>query len=135
KRELTPKAQVMLGRAGVLMVALVAGLIALDRTATILDLVGFAWAGFGAAFGPIVLLSLYWRRLTRWGALAGMVGGAVVAFSWGRSGLSDSLYEIVPGFAVGLVAAVGVSLLTARPGADVEEEFDEARRLAAPPAR
>lgn len=135
KRELTPKAQVMLGRAGVLMVALVAGLIALDPTATILDLVGFAWAGFGAAFGPIVLLSLYWRRLTRWGALAGMVGGAVVAFTWGRSGLSDSLYEIVPGFAVGLVAAVGVSLLTARPGADVEEEFDEARRLAAPPAR
>ncbi|PRZ08463.1 sodium/proline symporter [Isoptericola sp. CG 20/1183] len=134
RRDLSARAQVMLGRAGVLTVAIVAGLIAMDRTTTILDLVGFAWAGFGAAFGPIVLLSLYWRRLTRWGALTGMVGGAVVAFAWGRSPLSDSLYEIVPGFVVGLVAAVVVSLLTARPGADVEEEFVEARRLATAPA-
>ncbi|WP_402469976.1 sodium/proline symporter PutP [Isoptericola aurantiacus] len=128
-RELSPRAQVMLGRGGVLVVAVVAGIIALDRTTTILDLVGFAWAGFGAAFGPIVLLSLYWRRLTRWGALAGMVGGAVVAFVWGQTALSDTLYEIVPGFLVGLGAAIGVSLLTRAPVEEIEAEFDEARRL------
>jgi sodium/proline symporter len=131
-KEMSAKVQVMLGRAGVLAVALVAGLIALDRTTTILDLVGFAWAGFGAAFGPIVLLSLYWRRLNRWGALSGMVGGAVVAFAWGQSSLADSLYEIVPGFAVGLVAAVVVSLVTPRPGDEIDAEFESARRLAAP---
>ncbi|PZR55423.1 sodium/proline symporter PutP [Xylanimonas oleitrophica] len=124
RRELSTRAQVMLGRAGVLLVALVAGAIALDRTSTILDLVGFAWAGFGAAFGPVVLLSLYWRRLTAWGALAGMVGGAVVSFVWGRTGLADLLYEIVPGFAVCLVLAVVVSLLTPQPGPEVDAEFD-----------
>ncbi|MFI2104125.1 sodium/proline symporter PutP [Isoptericola sp. NPDC019693] len=127
---LSTRAEVMLGRAGVLVVAVVAGLIALDRTSSILDLVGFAWAGFGAAFGPVVILSLYWRRLTRWGALTGMVAGAVVAFAWGRSSLADSLYEIVPGFAIGLVVAVVVSLLTPRPDPAVLEEFDAARRLA-----
>ncbi|MCZ2264670.1 sodium/proline symporter PutP [Isoptericola sp. QY 916] len=127
---LSNRAEVMLGRAGVLVVAVVAGVIALDRTSSILDLVGFAWAGFGAAFGPVVILSLYWRRLTRWGALSGMVAGAVVAFVWGRSSLADSLYEIIPGFAVGLLAAVVVSLLTPRPDGAVVEEFDAARRLA-----
>jgi len=127
---LSTRAEVMLGRAGVLLVAIVAGLIALDRTSTILDLVGFAWAGFGAAFGPLVLLSLYWRRLSRWGALAGMVSGAAVAFVWGRTTLADSLYEIIPGFVTGLVVAVVVSLLTPRPDAAVLGEFDAARLLA-----
>ncbi|MFD6178539.1 MULTISPECIES: sodium/proline symporter PutP [unclassified Isoptericola] len=127
---LSTRAEVMLGRGGVLLVAIVAGLIALDRTSSILDLVGFAWAGFGSAFGPVVILSLYWRRLTRWGALSGMVAGAVVAFAWGRSGLADTLYEIVPGFAVGLLVAVVVSLLTPRPDAAVLGEFDAARALA-----
>ncbi|MCA5894540.1 sodium/proline symporter PutP [Isoptericola sp. NEAU-Y5] len=131
-RTMSNRAEVMLGRTGVLLVAVVAGIIALDRTATILDLVGFAWAGFGAAFGPIVLLSLYWRRLTRWGALSGMVVGATVAFVWGQTdSLADTLYEIVPGFVAGLVVAVVVSLLTPRPGGAVLEEFERARRLAA----
>ncbi|MGW8566151.1 sodium/proline symporter PutP [Isoptericola sp. NPDC055881] len=127
---LSPRAEVMLGRGGVLLVAVVAALIALDRTSSILDLVGFAWAGFGSAFGPVVVLSLYWRRLTRWGALSGMVAGAVVAFVWGRTSLADSLYEIVPGFAIGLLVAVVVSLVTPRPDGAVLEEFDAARRLA-----
>ncbi|GAA1726169.1 sodium/proline symporter PutP [Isoptericola hypogeus] len=130
-RTMSSRAEVMLGRAGVLLVAVVAGVIALDRTSSILDLVGFAWAGFGSAFGPVVILSLYWRRLTRWGALSGMVVGAVVAFVWGRSGLADTLYEIVPGFGAGLLVAVVVSWLTPRPDAAVLEEFDAARRLAA----
>lgn len=127
---LSARAEVMLGRAGVLLVALVAALIALDPAASILDLVGFAWAGFGSAFGPIVILSLYWRRLTRWGALSGMVAGAVVAFAWGRSDLASSLYEIVPGFLSGLVVAVVVSLVTRAPGQEVLTEFDAARRRA-----
>jgi sodium/proline symporter len=129
-RAMTPRTEVMLGRAGVLLVAVVAGIIAFDRTDTILDLVGFAWAGFGAAFGPTVLLSLYWRRLTSWGALSGMLVGAVVAFAWGRSPLADTLYELVPGFVLGGLVAIVVSLLTPAPSAAVRAEFAEATRLA-----
>ncbi|GAB4083613.1 sodium/proline symporter PutP [Myceligenerans cantabricum] len=129
-KEMTARVQVMLGRLGVLLVAVIAGLIAFDRTDTILDLVGFAWAGFGAAFGPIVILSLYWRRLTRWGALAGMVVGAGVAFAWGRSPLADTLYEIVPGFVLGALVALVVSLVTPAPSEAIREEFTEATRLA-----
>lgn len=129
-REMSARTQVMLGRAGVLLVAIVAAIIAFGRTDTILDLVGFAWAGFGAAFGPIVLLSLYWRRLTRWGALSGMVVGAVVAFAWGRSPLADTLYELVPGFVLGGLVAIVVSLLTPAPSEAIREEFGEATRLA-----
>ncbi|WP_104163562.1 sodium/proline symporter PutP [Cryobacterium sp. N22] len=126
KKDATPKQLVMLGRLGVLLVALVAGLIALNRDATILELVGFAWAGFGAAFGPVVLLSLYWKRLSTWGALAGMITGAVVVFIWGNSPLSDTMYEIVPGFAASLLSAVAVSLATHKPSAEIEAEFDAA---------
>ncbi|ROS79208.1 sodium/proline symporter PutP [Cellulomonas sp. PhB143] len=131
----TPKKGIVLGRLGVLAVTVVAGVIALDPDSSVLDLVGFAWAGFGAAFGPLILLSLYWKSLTRWGALAGMISGGVVAFVWGKvPALHDALYEIVPGFLVCLVVAVVVS--RARPERDVavaEEisaEFDGARTWA-----
>ncbi|WP_120339677.1 sodium/proline symporter PutP [Cryobacterium soli] len=126
KKDASPKQMVMLGRLGVLLVALVAGLIALNRDATILELVGFAWAGFGAAFGPVVLLSLYWKKLSTWGALAGMVTGAVVVFIWGNSPLSATMYEIVPGFAASLLVAVVVSLFTYKPSTEIETEFDAA---------
>jgi sodium/proline symporter len=129
-REMSARTQVMLGRAGVLLVAVIAAIIAFGRTDTILDLVGFAWAGFGAAFGPIVILSLYWSRLTQWGALSGMVVGAVVAFTWGRSDLADTLYELVPGFVLGALVAIVVSLLTRAPSEAIREEFAEATRLA-----
>ncbi|WP_130178736.1 sodium/proline symporter PutP [Cryobacterium sp. SO1] len=126
KKDASPKQMVMLGRLGVLLVALVAGLIALNRDATILELVGFAWAGFGAAFGPVVLLSLYWKKLSTWGALAGMVTGAVVVFIWGNSPLSATMYEIVPGFAASLLVAVVVSFATYKPSAEIDTEFDAA---------
>src|SRR5690606_5611149 len=73
---------VILGRVGVLAVGVVAAVLAIVPNATILGLVAFAWAGFGAAFGPVVLLSLFWRRLTNWGALAGIFVGAVGVFVW-----------------------------------------------------
>jgi len=126
KKDASPKQLVMLGRLGVLLVAVVAGLIALNRDATILELVGFAWAGFGAAFGPVVILSLYWKKLSTWGTLASMVTGAVVVFVWGNSPLSATMYEIVPGFIASLLVAVVVSLLTYRPSAEIDAEFDAA---------
>ncbi|MFJ2619354.1 sodium/proline symporter PutP [Glutamicibacter sp. NPDC087344] len=125
-RKASPKALVMLGRTGVLVIALIAAILALNPNSSILDLVAFAWAGFGAAFGPIVLLALYWRKLTAIGAFAGMVCGAVVVFVWGNiEVLSDNMYEIVPGFAINLIVAWLVSLKTYRPNTEIQAEFTE----------
>lgn len=118
RKEASQTELVAVGRISVLVVSLVAIGLAFDRSSNILSLVGNAWAGFGAAFGPIILLSLYWRGLTRDGALAGMVVGAVTVLFWlyapieidGKS-LSDILYEIVPGFVLSGVAAIVVSIV------------------------
>ncbi|UPW82970.1 sodium/proline symporter PutP [Lysinibacillus sp. Ag94] len=121
---------VFVGRVAVLVVAIVAGILAWNPDSSILDLVGFAWAGFGAAFGPVILLSLYWRKLTNYGALSGMVAGAATAFVWGKiKFLADTLYEIVPGFLVCLIVAVIVSALTYRPNKDIEDEFNRTEVL------
>ncbi|WZY01886.1 sodium/proline symporter PutP [Bacillus sp. FSL W7-1360] len=113
-RQRTPseKELVYIGRAAVVAVAVVALLFAWEQNKTILDLVGHAWAGFGAAFGPLMLLSLYWKRMTKWGALAGMVVGAVTVIAWVFAGLDKQLYEIVPGFIASSVAIYIVSLCT-----------------------
>ena len=122
---------VFVGRLAVLVVSIIAAFLAWNPNNSILDLVGFAWAGFGAAFGPIILLALYWRKLTNIGALAGMVSSAAVAFIWGKvPSLASALYEIVPGFIVCLLVAVVVSLVTYKPNREIEAEFDETiRRL------
>ena len=126
----TDQHYVFLGRMAVLLVSVIAAVLAWNPNNSILDLVGFAWAGFGAAFGPIILLALYWRKLTNYGALAGMVSGAVVAFVWGKvDALSSMLYEIVPGFAICLIVAVIVSIVTYKEDGEVQAEFDEMLRL------
>ncbi|WOC11187.1 sodium/proline symporter PutP [Gordonia sp. MP11Mi] len=130
RRELSDITYVRLGRLGVLAIAVIATVLALSPSNSILDLVAFAWAGFGAAFGPAIVLSLYWRRLTTWGALVGIVTGAVVAYAWGQSWLSDDMYEIVPGVAASFVATIIVSLITYRPNPEIDAEFDAAKRLA-----
>ncbi|MEX3746988.1 sodium/proline symporter PutP [Lysinibacillus xylanilyticus] len=124
------KHYVFIGRVAVLVVAIVAAILAWNPDSSILNLVGFAWAGFGAAFGPVILLSLYWRKLTNYGALSGMVTGAVTAFIWGKIDvLSDALYEIVPGFLVCLIVAVVVSIVTYKPNKDIEDEFNRTEVL------
>ncbi|MCG8047395.1 MAG: sodium/proline symporter PutP [Candidatus Thiodiazotropha endolucinida] len=104
---------VIVGRLAVLSIALIAFLLALDRESRVLDLVSYAWAGFGAAFGPAVLLSLYWKGMNRWGALAGILSGGLTVVLWKplQGGLFD-LYEIVPGFLISLAMIVLVSRLT-----------------------
>ncbi|WP_296136851.1 sodium/proline symporter PutP [uncultured Tessaracoccus sp.] len=118
---------VFLGRAAVLVVALVAAAMAWTQNDTILALVAFAWAGFGASFGPSVLLSLFWRRFSTAGALASMVTGAVIVGVWGNvdGGIFD-LYELLPGFLGALFVGWVVSLATHKPHPEVEREFDEA---------
>ncbi|NTU22063.1 sodium/proline symporter PutP [Brevibacillus sp. HB1.2] len=126
KRSATDKELVTIGRLSVLLVSVVAFLLALNKNDTILDLVGYAWAGFGASFGPVILLSLYWKRMNKWGALAGMVAGALTVIIWTRFDvLKDFLYEMVPGFAISLLAIVVVSHLTSKPSNEVTSQFDE----------
>ncbi len=117
------KELVWFGRAMVLMVALLAVWIARDPDSRVLGLVAYAWAGFGAAFGPVVLLSLFWKRMTRNGALAGMVAGALTVVLWKQTG--SALYEIVPGFFAATVAIIVVSLLGKAPGPQLQAQHEQ----------
>ena len=101
---------VTVGRLSVVAVAAVAMILAQDPDGSVLSLVSNAWAGFGAAFGPVILLSLMWPRMTRNGALAGMIVGALVVILWIQAGWSAMLYELVPGFAAAMIAIVALSL-------------------------
>ena len=132
RRNASQRELVAVGRLCVLLVALVAIWLAYDPENTILGLVANAWAGFGAAFGPIVILALTWKRLTRNGALAGIIVGAATVLFWiyapvleGGAALSSLLYEIVPGFLLCGAAAMLVSLLGAPPPAGVVRTFEE----------
>lgn len=129
KSDADQKTYIFLGRIAVLVIAIIAGIFAWEKSDTILNLVAFAWAGFGAAFGPTVLLSLYWRKFTSQGALSGMIIGAITVFIWKNSFLSDYLYEIVPGFILNLIVVVLVSKMTYKSIPEVEKEFDETLRL------
>ena len=124
---------VFLGRMAVLLVSIIAMVLALEPDSTILDLVAYAWAGFGGAFGPVILLSLFWRKMTNWGALAGMITGAVTVILWANlteaGVIPFQLYEIVPGFLINLFFIVVVSLITYKPNETIEKEFDETVRL------
>ncbi|MBT2605296.1 sodium/proline symporter PutP [Peribacillus frigoritolerans] len=120
------KELVLVGRFGVLAISAIALLLAFNPSGTILKLVGYAWAGFGAAFGPVILLSLYWKRMTKWGALAGMIVGTATVIVWDMIDKFAEIYEIIPGFIAGSIAVVVFSLLTAKPTKDIEEEFNQA---------
>lgn len=131
-RSASQKELVLVGRISVILVALFAIYLAYDRNSSILDLVSNAWAGFGAAFGPLVLLSLYWKRMNLQGAISGMVVGAATVLFWiyapitidGQK-LSAIIYEIVPGFILSTIAIVVVSLTTAEPKQEITDLFDE----------
>ncbi|MBD7907430.1 sodium/proline symporter PutP [Sporosarcina gallistercoris] len=130
KTDGTDKQYVFLGRMAVLVVSLIAMVLAWPNNESILKLVSFAWAGFGGAFGPIILLSLYWRKLTAKGALFGMVAGAIVVGVWGNvPALTDTLYEIVPGFIVCLLVTYFVSLATYKENKEIEREFTESLEM------
>ncbi|MBT8046588.1 MAG: sodium/proline symporter, partial [Pontiella sp.] len=119
---------VWVSRATVMGVAVLAAVIALKPDSSVLELVSYAWAGFGATFGPLVLLSLYWKRMTRNGAIAGLIGGGLTVLIWKQlqGGVFD-LYEIVPGFAISVLLIVVFSLSDRKPEALIEAQFDEAK--------
>ena len=122
----------LIGRVSVFAVALVAILLALDSNSSILGLVANAWAGFGAAFGPVVLMSLYWKRMNHWGALAGIAAGALTVLFWAYSPyqidgkqLNDFLYAMIPGVFVSSLLTWLVSLATSSPTAEVSNLFQQ----------
>jgi len=117
-------------RAAVLGIALVALVIASDRDSRVLDLVSYAWAGFGAAFGPVILLSLKWRRMSAGGAIAGMLTGALTVVLWSNvsGGLFD-LYEILPGFVLAVLAIVIGSILLPARNTAITDDYDAITRL------
>ena len=118
------------GRYVVLIIAVIAVLIASNpNSQSIMDLVSNAWGIFGAAFGPAILLSLFWKRFTFRGAVAGIASGAAVDIAWLILGQQNpgsifGLYEIIPGFVVGLLFAIVVSLIDKAPKKEVEDLFD-----------
>lgn len=131
-RSASQKELVLVGRISVILVALFAIYLAYDGDSSILDLVSNAWAGFGAAFGPLVLISLYWKRMNLQGAISGMVVGAATVLFWiyapitiDGQALSAIIYEIVPGFILSTIAIVVVSLMTAEPKKEITDLFDE----------
>lgn len=125
KNKASDKEMLWTGRIVVLVISIAALLIASNpASGTIMSLVSNAWGVFGAAFGPVILLSLFWRRLTFGGAVAGIVAGAAVDILWLAFLSSIGLYEIIPGFLCGLLAAVAISLLSKAPEKDVTALFD-----------
>jgi sodium/proline symporter len=130
RKNASDKELVWVGRFGVILIAVIAVLLALggnpanENSSSILDLVSYAWAGFGAAFGPVILLSLFWKGMTRNGALAGMIVGAVTVVVWAN--LGTDLYEIVPGFILATIAIVIFSKVGPQPSEQIQTEFDEA---------
>lgn len=132
-KNISTKTRMIFARGTVFVIAIIGVVFAWDQNSSVFRIVSFAWAGFGASFGPLMLFSLFWRRTTKWGAFAGILSGGAMVFLWkygiSRLGGFFAIYELLPAFAVSCIAIVVVSLLTPRPAEEVEEKFDEVKAL------
>ena len=130
-KDLSEKAAMIIARVSVVIISVIAVFIAKDPNSSVFDIVSFAWAGFGAAFGPVMLLALFWKRSNKWGALAGMISGAAMVFIWkyliAPIGGVFAIYELLPAFIVGCIFLVVVSLITGKPSDDVVKGYEEAK--------
>ena len=131
RKKATDKQVLIMSRITLLVITLFAIFIALDEDSVIFTIVSFAWAGFGATFGPLMLFSLFWKRINRAGAIAGMVSGGCMVFIWNLlirplGGIWD-IYELLPAFVISSICIVVVSLLTKAPSEEIQKEFEEVR--------
>ena len=128
KKGATDKQVMRMSRITLLVIAIIAAVIALDENSVIFGIVSFAWAGFGATFGPLMLFSLFWKRINRAGAIAGMVGGAGMVFLWklviSKLGGAFGIYELLPAFIFSAICIVVVSLITAPPSKEILDDFE-----------
>ena len=124
-KKASDKSLLFVSKATVLLVSVIALVIALMGNATVFNIVSNAWAGFGCTFGSVILVGLFWRRMNWQGALAGIIVGGVVSFTWGTFLTSvTGLYEMVPGVIASLLAIVIVTKLTREPEKEVLDTFD-----------
>ncbi len=132
--KLSAKKAMHVARVTVLVISIISVMLASDPDSSVFEIVSFAWAGFGATFGPVVLVALFWKRANKYGVLAGMVSGGVMIFVWkyviAKLGGIFEIYELLPAFIVALVVIVVVSLLTGAPEQNVIDKFDEVRHQA-----
>ena len=131
KKDATDKQVMTVSRITLLVLALIGMIIAMDENSVIFQVVSFAWAGFGATFGPLMLFSLFWKRTNKPGAIAGMVSGAGMVFLW-KLGISKlggvfAIYELLPAFIFSSICIVVVSLLTKAPSEEIEADFEAVR--------
>lgn len=131
KLNLSEKTKMIVARAVLIIIAVIGVVIAWDSNSSVFGIVSFAWAGFGAAFGPVVLLSLFWKRSNKYGAIAGMIAGGAMVFIW-KYVIADlaevlNVYELLPAFIIGLAVNVIVSLVTPKPEQEILDEFDAAK--------
>lgn len=130
--KLSKKTQMIAARATVISIALIALILAWDPNSSVFRVISFAWAGFGAAFGPTIILALFWKRSNKAGALAGIAVGGIMVFVWkylvAPIGGAFAIYELLPAFIIGMLANVIVSLLTPAPDAEVQAVFDKVSR-------
>lgn len=129
--KLTPKMSMVAARVTVVIIAILGVIIAQNPDSSVFGIVSFAWAGFGAAFGPVIICALFWKRTTLPGAIAGMVTGGISVFVWkyliAPLGGVFAIYELLPAFIVGILFTVIVSLLSKEPGKEIIEEFETAK--------
>ncbi|CAM3699268.1 sodium/proline symporter PutP [Aeromicrobium ponti] len=130
RRNASKKEEMIVGRIAVLGIAIIAIFLGYNPESKVLELVSYAWAGFGAAFGPVIILSLFWKRMTRNGALAGIIIGAVTVIVWKQitGGIFD-LYELAPGFLFAGLAIIIVSLLDKEPSKEVQEQYNQFKSI------
>ena len=132
KNQADDKKVMNLSRIMLLLIAVVGMIIAWDEDSVIFNIVSFAWAGFGATFGPVMLFSLFWKRINRPGAIAGMLSGGVMVFVWNLllkpMGGIFGIYELFPAFVISCIVIVVVSLATEAPSGEIEKEFELAAR-------
>ena len=128
-KDMSEKTGMLIARITVLIIALIGVFIARDPNSSVFQIVSFAWAGFGASFGPLVLMALFWKR----GSLAGMISCCLMVFVWKflirPMGGALGIYELLPAFLVGLAVNVIVSLLTPVPSKEIQDEFEKVVKM------
>lgn len=131
--KISPKTSMLIARITVVIIAVIGIVIAQDPNSSVFEIVSFAWAGFGASFGPLILCSLFWKRTNLQGAIAGMLAGGISVFVWkygiATLGGAFAIYELLPAFIIGIIAIIVVSLLTKAPSKEIVEEFEAVRNI------
>ena len=129
--KLSDKASMIVARVILLAIAVFGIILAWDKDSSVFRVVSFAWAGFGATFGPVMLAALFWKRSNKWGAIAGLIVGAVMVFLWkfviAPIGGIFAIYELLPAFICALVTNIIVSLVTKAPEKEIIEEYDKVK--------